>query len=163
VTIDRRGGRESTALEAARDADAFARCRRRLDGAIRGSCAPEQVWPARVAGGIGAAFEFADADPVAARILTVHAAVRRSEGGLAFAAMVEHFAALLEEGAPSTRRPSATPRGVVIRIARQMFHRLEAGGEGKMAGIAPDLIVFALTPYLGFGEAQHWASAPRTS
>jgi hypothetical protein len=36
--------------------------------------------------------------------------------------------------------------------------RLPLGGEGPTA-IAAELVVFALTPYLGLREAQRWAAA----
>lgn len=157
MTSDKRGGGGAAPLDAAQDAAAFGLCRKRLERAVGRSCDPEEEWAARVAVAIRAALEFADAEPVAARVLTVHAAHRRLDGASAFAAMVEHFAALLAVGAPPTSRPVETAEDVVLRVARQTLLRLELQPGSSVAEIAPDLIMFALTPYTGFAVAQRLA------
>ena len=144
-------------MEAAQDADAFALCRRRLERTVAASCDPAQPWGAGIATAIQAALRFAETDPVAARVLTVHAAFRRIEGDAAFTAMVDHFAATLNRGAPPTSRAELTARNIVTRIARQTLLHLEMRPDVPVAEIAPDLIVFALTPYAGFAEAQRWS------
>lgn len=151
--------------EALQDPDGFARCRGRLDAAIAESCEPGGPWPARVVAAIRAALEFAESDRVAALVITAHAAHRRSTSTPAFAAMVEQWAARLREGAPPTRHPQRTATAVVQRIARQILLQLELRPEVPPTRIAGDLIVFALTPYLGFAEALGWADedAPPTT
>jgi hypothetical protein len=111
-----------------------------------------------VAAGIEAALRFAETEPVAAQVLTVHTAHRRLDGGSAFTEMVDHFAGLLNREAPSTDRPERTGRNVVTRIARQTLLHLETRPGVPVTEIAPDLIVFALTPYVGFAAAQRWAA-----
>jgi len=143
--------------EALQDPEGFARCRSSLDAAIEDSCESGAPWPARVVAAIRAAVEFAEADRVAALVITGHAAHRRSTHTPAFAAMVGRWAARLGEGAPPTRHPQRTATAVVQRIARQILLQLELRPEVPPTHIAGDLIVFALTPYLGFVEALRWA------
>ncbi len=149
--------------EAAQDPESFGRCRRRLERAIDGSCVDGRPWPAAVAAAIRAALEFADADPVAARVVTVHAAHRRHGGEADFAALVERMAARLGEGAPVIANPERTARNVVARVARQALLQLEDPSAAPPSTISPELIVFALTPYVGLAEAQRWAEEAPSS
>jgi hypothetical protein len=159
VTREDRGGAGTTVGD--QDRETFALCRSRLERSVEGACRPGQSWPARVAAGIDGALRFADADRAAARILTIHAAFRRLEGGDAFVEMVDRLAGLFSDGAPQTDRPDRTARTIVIRIARQTLNQIDLRPDTEVVEIAPDMIVFALTPYLGFAEAQRWAgSAP---
>lgn len=144
--------------EAAQNPDAFARSRRRLEAALAESCDPGQEWAPRVVAGIHAALAFAEAEPVAARVLAVHAAFRRYEAPAPFGALVDTMAARLSDGAPPTRHPGRTARGIVLRIARQVLLQLELNPDARPTALAPELIAFALTPYLGFAEAQRWAT-----
>lgn len=73
-------------------------------------------------------------------------------------AMVEDLAGMLNRGAPPTSRPEPSARNIVIRIARQTLLQLEMRSNAPVVEIAPDLIVFALTPYSGFAEAHRWAT-----
>lgn len=143
--------------EALQDPDGFGPCRARLDAAIEGSCEPGGPWPDRVVAALRAALEFAESDRVSALVIAAHAAHRRSTHMPAFAAMVEDWAARLREGAPPTRHPQRTATAVVQRTARQILLQLELRPEVPPTTIAADLIVFALTPYLGFVEALRWA------
>jgi hypothetical protein len=158
VRSENRGVGGKTPLEAAQDPVAFALCRRRLERTLAASCDPAQPWAAGAAAAIEAALGFAEVDPVAARVLTVHSAFRRIEGAAPFMAMVEDFAAVLNCGAPPTSRPERTARNIVTRVARQTLLQLEMRSNAPVVEIAPDLIVFALTPYTGFAEAHRWAT-----
>jgi hypothetical protein len=156
--VTRESSREGRLVrEALQDPDSFARCRDRLDAAIAGGCEPGAPWPAQVIAAIRAALEFAESDRLAALVITAHAAHRRSLSTPAFAAMVEQWAGRLREGAPPTRHPHRTATGVAQRIARQILLQLELRPDVPPTRIAGDLIVFALTPYLGFVEALRWA------
>ena len=75
-------------------------------------------------------------------------------------ALVDEFAAHLIADAPPVPHPERTARNVVLRLMRQTLLQLELRGEPPTA-IAPDLVVFAPTPYLGLREARRWALAPR--
>jgi hypothetical protein len=158
VSSENRSGGGEIPLEAVGDAAAFELCRRRLEYAVDASCDPAQPWASRVAAAIRAACGFAETDPVAARVLTVHAAFRRIEGAAAFTAMVDHYAELFNGDAPAIARPQRTARNIVTRIARQTLLHLEARPSAPLSEIAPDLIVFTLTPYTGLAEAQRQAA-----
>lgn len=157
---ENRGGRADDPAQTAADAAAFTLYRRRLERVVAGACDPSQPWAARVAAAIRAALTLATTDPVAARALTVHAAQRRIDGGIAFAAMVDGLAEKLACDAPPTTHADRTARNLVRRIARQTFLHLELRPGDPVTEIAPDLIVFALTPYVGFSESRRWASGP---
>lgn len=133
--------------------------RRRVERAVAASCDPAQPWAGRVAAAIRATLAFAEATPVAARNLTIAAAFRREGDEAAFAAMVDHFAALLSRGAPPVRRPERTARTIVTRIARQTLLHLETRPGAPLAEVAPDLILFALIPYTSLAEAQRHATS----
>lgn len=157
-----REGREAWGDEARRasePAPTFAICAERLEGAIGGSCDSGRPWPDRVAAAIQAALGFADADPVAARAITIHTAYRRVDADAGFPALIDRLAARLNRDAPPTRRPDSVARNIVLRVARQTLLQLELRPDSPATEIAPDLIVFALTPYVGLAEAKRWAAA----
>lgn len=113
----------------------------------------------RVAAAIRAALALAEADPAAGRVLTVPAANRGGDPDPTFAEMVDRLAALLRRDAPPRPDPERAARNVVLLIARQALLHLERRPEEPLTPIAPDLIVFALTPYVGLGEARRRAAA----
>lgn len=157
MTSANRGGADATA-GAAQDVATFALCRSHLERSLNEACAHDQPWPGRVAAGIDAALRFADADRAAGRILTIHAAFRRLEGADAFSEMVDRLAELFSQGAPPTNRPDRTARTIVVRIARQTLHQIDLRPNASVTEIAPEMILFALIPYLGFAEAQRWSA-----
>jgi hypothetical protein len=141
----------------------FDRCRERLERAVAGSCQLHEDWPGAVAGGIHAALEFAAADPAAALVLSESAVARRHEPDPAFVAMVDHFAGLLDRGAPTPHPRLPDAAALVTRIARQVNLQIEAGRAGEMMEIAPDLTFLALMPYLGFSGARRWSHPTATA
>lgn len=149
-------------MSVARAAGEFERCRERLERAVADSC-QAQEWPAAVHNAVRAAAEFAAADPEAALTLTARASSRWREGEPGFVAMVDHFAALLDRGAPPRNPRLPDARAVVARIARQMNLQIEAGRAGEMTEIAPDLTFLALLPYLGFAEARRCSQPTATA
>lgn len=156
-------------LRAAEDPDAFAIHRGRLEAAIEPACAGELPWPGRIAAAIEAALAFATADPIAARVLTVHSANRRlldhepfdpMPGREPFDAMVDQLAARMARDAPPIPPPPKPERRaevLISRLARQTLLHLELSPEVPATAIAPDLVVFTLTPYIGMAEARRWA------
>lgn len=153
-----RGDRGGSIRKIAQDPEAFSRCRNRLERSIGAACEPGRSWQQRVAEAIRAALRFAEAEPVAARILTVHSACRRYGDEVSFTGLVDDLAARLAADAPPVPNPERTARNVVLRIMRQTLLQLELRREGPTA-IAADLVVFALTPYVGLKEAQRQAEA----
>jgi hypothetical protein len=85
----------------------------------------------------------------------MQAPVRRVEPEPAFNEMIDRFSALLDQGAPTpSPRPAPDARSTVLRIARQVINQIESGRAEEMLRIAPDLSVYALTPYVGYTEAK---------
>ena len=71
--------------------------------------------------------------------------------------MVDDLAAKFRRDAPSVPGPERTARNLVLRIARQVLLHLETRPDEPVTAIAPDLIVFALTPYVGLTDARRLA------
>lgn len=115
------------------------------------------AWAAGVAAAIREGLARAEADPVSARRLTLPASGRRGGDRDGYARMVDDLCARLLNGAPSLRDPERTARNTVVRAARQVLLHLESRPEDPVTEIAPDLIVFALTPYVGLAAARHLA------
>ena len=152
---DRSAGRRAL-RKATEDPEAFDRGRRCLERAIASSCDPDRPWGERVATAVRAALEFAEAEPVSAYAVLVHSAFRRHGGSAEFEELVAGLAARFAEDAPPLPHPERTARNVVLRAMRQTLLQFELRTEPPTT-IAPDLLVFALTPYLGLREAQRWA------
>ena len=111
---------------------------------------------------IHAALEFAAADPAAARTLIVDSLVQGDYGVARRRRLIEHYAELLGAEAPEDpRRPDVTELGVVGGIVSLLTRRLFHGEEQRLEDLAPDLIQFALTPYLGTEEAKAQARRHR--
>jgi hypothetical protein len=115
-------------------------------------------WAARVATAIRAALAAAAAERDAALLLLLPVAGRRSDDHAAFAEMVDDLAGRLRAGAPPVPDAERTARNLVLRLARQTLLHLELDPGEPVTAIAPDLIVFALTPYVGLAEARRLAA-----
>ena len=141
----------------------FGRCRERLDDAVAAACLPGEDWAGNVSRAIAAVIGFAAADPAAALTLTERASSRWHDREPEFVALVEHFASLLDRGAPprNPRLPDAPT--VVARIARQVNLQIEAGQVGETTDLIPDLTFLALMPYVGFAGARRWSQATATA
>lgn len=135
----------------------YAILRSRFESDLAAAVDPAAPWPERVAAAIRAALRSAAADPAAARRLALPAAGRRSADLAPFTAMVDDLAAKFRRDAPTVPGPERTARNLVLRIARQVLLHLETRPDEPVTAIAPDLIVFALTPYVGLTDARRLA------
>lgn len=135
----------------------YAILRARFECSLAAAIDPAAPWPERVAVAIRAALRSADADPAGARRLALPAAGRRSDDLAPFTAMVDDLAAKLRRDAPAAPDPERTSRNLILRVARQILLHLEARPDEPVTAIGPDLIVFALTPYVGLTEARRLA------
>jgi len=138
----------------------YAILRSRFERDLTAAVDPAAPWPERVVAAIRAALRSADADPPAAHRLTLPVAGRRSDDLASFTAMVDDLAAKLCRDAPAVPSPERTARNLVLRVARQVLLHLETQPEEPVTAIAPDLIVFALTPYVGLVAARRLADRP---
>jgi AcrR family transcriptional regulator len=124
---------------------------------------PKVEWALRVRDGIAALLVFLAADPALASISLVEG-LRAGRGVYdRYQAAVESFVPYLREGAPSTPDgdpvPAATDEAVVGGIASLLGRRVLAGEAEQIDELLPDVLQFALTPYLGAAEARRIISA----
>ncbi len=120
-------------------------------------------WAPRVRDGISALLTFLAADPALASISLVEG-LRAGRGVYdRYQAAVESFVPYLREGAPATPDgnpvPAATDEAVVGGIASLLGRRVLAGKAEQIDELLPDVLEFALTPYLGATEARRIISA----
>jgi hypothetical protein len=141
-----------------REPDTFESAIAQVEQAVIESCGRHQEWPARIAGGIGAAIDFLIANPGAARILTINSRSGAAEDAN-YLEMITRFAGLLGENAPhSERLPASSDRSVVSVIAAIVSRHVRAGTIDSLSAGDPDLIFLALLPYVGFAEASRWSA-----
>ena len=119
----------------------------------------EEEWPQAVRAGLAAMLEFLTSEPHLARLSMVEALVAGpvvvERYDAAIQSLVPYFAAGREgrsaevlAGLSSTTE-EALVGGIVSLISRRIF----ADRAGELEALLPDLVEFALTPYLGSTEA----------
>lgn len=130
----------------------------RLETAVLDACAAQAEWPAQVAAGIYAGVDFAIANPEMALTLTVGSAaaddqIRRYER------FIGRLTGFIQVKAPiDSRLPASTDEALVAGIVGLVGDHIRIGREDRLAELRPELVLFALLPYLGFDEAQRWAN-----
>jgi AcrR family transcriptional regulator len=137
----------------------------RIRKVVVDACAaqPKAEWALRVRDGIAALLACLAADPALASLSLVEG-LRAGRGVYdRYQAAVESFVPYLREGAPPTPdgdpAPAATDEAVVGGIASLLGRRVLAGEAEKIDELLPDVLEFALTPYLGVTEARRIISA----
>lgn len=141
--------------------DAIARIRRQ----VREACEEhdEGGWSARVRAGIDALLAFLASEPALASIVLVEG-LRAGRGIYdRYQAALESFVPELSDGAPRTLEGSTVPEAmdeaVVGGIASLLGRRVLAGDAEGIDELLPEVLEFALTPYLGAAEARRIISA----
>jgi AcrR family transcriptional regulator len=140
---------------------AIERIREEVIGACRRHEGGE--WPPRVRDGIASLLRTLAADPALASISLVEG-LRVGRGVYdRYQAAVESFVVYLREGAPEApgggEVPAATDEAVVGGIASLLGRRVLAGEADQIGELLPEVLEFALTPYLGTAEARRIISA----
>lgn len=131
---------------------------------VVGNCKQDRrEWAIRVREGIEALLTYLTANPALASISLVEG-LRAGRGVYdRYQAAVESFVPYLRDGAPpapdGTRVPSATDEAVVGGIASLLGRRVLAGEAEEIDQLLPEVLEFALTPYLGVSEARRIISA----
>jgi AcrR family transcriptional regulator len=141
--------------------EAIERIRKEVLGACAGH--DKSDWSSRMCDGIAALLTFFARDPALASISLVEG-LRAGRGVYdRYQAAVESFVPYLCEGAPRTPDgdpvPAATDEAVVGGIASLLGRRVLAGEAEQIDKLLPDVLEFALTPYLGATEARRIISA----
>jgi AcrR family transcriptional regulator len=137
----------------------------RIRNEVIGACAnhDKSEWSPRMRDGITALLVALAKDPALASLSLVEG-LRAGRGVYdRYQAAVDSFIPYLREGAPSTpdgeRVPAATDEAVVGGIASLLGRRVLAGEAERIEELLPDVLEFALTPYLGATEARRIISA----
>jgi len=119
----------------------------------------EEEWPQAIRAGIGAMLEFLVAEPHLARLSMVEALVAGPVVVERYDAAIQGLVPYFEEGrkgrsaevlaglSPTTEE--ALVGGMVSLVSRRIF----ADHTEELESLLPDLVEFALTPYLGSAEA----------
>jgi AcrR family transcriptional regulator len=136
---------------------AFARVQIAVEEASTG----QPDWPARIAAAIRAGLEFAAADPEAANVLTNEAIAAGPDGLARYRRLTRYIADALAagrgEGLQGEQAPGVTEQALAGGLLGLIAERLIAGRAAELPALAPEAIEFALTPYLGTGEAKRIA------
>jgi AcrR family transcriptional regulator len=120
-------------------------------------------WPTRVRDGISSLLGTFAAHPALASISLVEG-LRAGRGVYdRYQAAVDSFVVYLRDGAPEApdggEVPAATDEAVVGGIASLLGRRVLAGKAEQIDQLLPEVLEFALTPYLGTAEARRIISA----
>ncbi len=127
----------------------------RIDSAYEG----QEEWPQAVRAGIGAMLSFFAAEPNLARLSMVEALVAGPVVVERYDAAIRSLVPYLEagrEGRPPEvleRLSPSTEEALVGGMVSLISRRIIAGQTAELEGLLPDLVEFALTPYLGTAEA----------
>jgi AcrR family transcriptional regulator len=137
----------------------------RIRSEVVNSCSThgKEPWPPRVRDAITALLKTFAADPALASISLVEG-LRAGRGVYdRYQAAVESFVVYLRDGAPEApgggEVPEATDEAVVGGIASLLGRRVLAGEAEQIDKLLPEVLEFALTPYLGTAEARRIVSA----
>jgi AcrR family transcriptional regulator len=116
----------------------------------------EDEWPPRVRDGLAALLTFLAGDPASLSLVEGLRAGRDVYDR--YQTAVESFVPYLRRGAPRAADgdpvPAAMDEAVVGGIASLLGRRVLAGGAEQIDELLPDVLEFALTPYLGAAEAR---------
>jgi AcrR family transcriptional regulator len=123
----------------------------------------EGDWAARARDGIASLLTLLAADPPLAGLALVDG-LRAGRGIYdRYQAALESFVPYLRKGAPrgpgDVPLPDETDEAVVGAIASMVGRRVLAGESQQLSALIPDVLEFALTPYLGAVEARRIISA----
>jgi AcrR family transcriptional regulator len=132
---------------------------------VLGACADQEKgdWVQRVNAAIAALLALFSEEPALASIVLVEG-LRAGRGVYdRYQGAVESFVSDLREGAPpgpdGADVPEATDEAIVGGIASLLGRRILAGGGEEIEQLFPEVVEFALTPYLGAEEARRIVSA----
>jgi AcrR family transcriptional regulator len=120
-------------------------------------------FPARVRAGLGAFLGYVADEPALARSCIVEALSVGREGMDRYEDSIRRFVPLLRGGrelSPNgVKLPETIEETILGGIAWILYQRLSGGETDKVEALLPELVEFALTPYLGPAEARKAAQA----
>lgn len=171
VTVDRildRSGvsRESfEALFASKDEaleETLAAAFERLLGVLKRACSAQSEWPMKVKVAIGAALDYAAADPAGAALLELRPLIADPRVARHATDARDQLALMLADGRRYTERgaelPALTEQAIVAGLMGVVSSRI--GEAERLPALAPQLVQIALLPYLGAVDAARVATRP---
>lgn len=121
----------------------------------------EGDWPLQVRAALAAGLGFFAASPELARLLLTEPFVAGAAVSRRYQEQIARLAPFLAAGRELSPHgatfPATTERGLIGSIASQVGRKAGAGEAESLPDLLPDLTQFALTPYLGAGEARRVA------
>ena len=121
----------------------------------------EQEWPLRIRASLATLLEFFAASPELARLCLTEPFVAGPAISRRYQEAIERLAPYLRQGRELREGPEPFPetteRGLLGSIGTQIGRKVSAGEAESLPGLLPDLVQFALTPYLGAAEARRVA------
>lgn len=121
----------------------------------------ELEWPLRVRASLAALLDFFAASPELARLCLTEPFVAAAAVSRRYQESIARLAPYLRQGRELREGPEPFPetteRGLLGSIGTQIGRKVSAGEADDLAELLPDLVQFALTPYLGGAEARRVA------
>jgi AcrR family transcriptional regulator len=133
----------------------------RLTARIFRACATQREWPLKVKAAIADSLAFVGEDPERARLLFLDALAADLVVARRVLDSNAHLAALLRSGRQqngATPQSDLTEEAVIGAITSIASGRLLAGQ--PLDDLEPQLVIFALTPYIGSEKAERIATEP---
>jgi len=136
----------------------------RLTEPVRSAWDAEDAWPLRLRAAIGTVVRFFTAEPALARLSTVEVLHAGPVVAERWEALISRLAPYLHGGLDEAwdAGPVAETmdRGILGGMLSLVTRRIIASGTGDLDALIPDLVQFALTPYVGVSEAARVAAVP---
>jgi AcrR family transcriptional regulator len=118
----------------------------------------KEGWEARLAAGLGAFLEYVAAEPALARTCIVEALSAGDAAQERYEQSLQAFIPLLRIGREDSpygdELPETLEETIVGGIFWVIYQRIVLGETEKIEALLPDLVDFALTPYIGAESAQ---------
>lgn len=127
----------------------------------------EQDWPRQIRAAIATVLDFFAVEPELARLCAVEPFVAGPRIARRYEAAIDSLVPYLRLGremrAGNDTFPATTERGLLGSMNSLIARKVSADETAELPQLLPDLVQFALTPYLGAAEARRVAtSAPES-
>lgn len=129
-----------------------------LETFVMTACDAEAEWPAQIAAGVAAGVDFVVANPALATVWVEETAGEGPYRGR-YERLVARLCHLIRLRAPrDPRLPLVTDEARVAGMVGLVGDHIRIGRIDRLVALKPELVLVALLPYLGFGEAREWAN-----
>lgn len=146
---------------------AFDTIRNHLEELVRAAAASETEWPHQVVAGIRATLEFFSTEPDIARFILVESVAATPATAIRYREAVLACEPGLAAGRAELSDPDAllpgTESSIVGGVISLVTHRVVAGQSEQLLELLPDMVGFALGPYLGDERATELAASARAA